>query len=189
MSRSLPKRVVPRESSVDAVALATPVGLLDLELGAGGIQKLSFREREWDGRSEVARAASEPVADSALLAAVVRELGAYFRGDFGALDRIPVAAAGTPFQQRVWSVLRTVPAGATVSYLELAQRSGSPKAVRAVAACNARNPVAIVVPCHRVIGSDGSLTGYGGGLPRKRWLLDHEGPGRSLLTSPSVLFF
>ena len=82
---------------------------------------------------------------------------------------------GTPFQKRVWEALRTVPAGKTASYAELAVRVGSPAAVRAVGAANGANPVAIVVPCHRIIGSNGTLTGYGGGLERKTWLLRHEG--------------
>jgi methylated-DNA-[protein]-cysteine S-methyltransferase len=82
---------------------------------------------------------------------------------------------GTPFQEKVWSRLRKIPAGATLSYAQLARAVGKPSAVRAVAGANARNPVSVVVPCHRVIASDGKLAGYGGGIPRKRWLLAHEG--------------
>lgn len=98
----------------------------------------------------------------------------YFDGEITALDTIPVAFTGTSFQQRVWSALRTIAAGTTLSYGALAARIGAPAAVRAVGLANGRNPIGVVVPCHRVIGSDGSLTGYGGGLPRKRWLLEHE---------------
>jgi len=98
----------------------------------------------------------------------------YFAGDIGALEELPVAFTGTPFQTRVWTALRAIPPGKTISYGTLAQRIGSPKAVRAVGLANGSNPVGVIVPCHRVIGSDGSLTGYGGGLPRKRWLLEHE---------------
>jgi methylated-DNA-[protein]-cysteine S-methyltransferase len=98
----------------------------------------------------------------------------YFAGDIQAIDEIPVQTAGTPFQRSVWKELRRIPGGSTVSYGKLAGQIGRPKAVRAVGSANGTNPIGIVVPCHRVIGSDGSLTGYGGGLDRKRWLLDHE---------------
>jgi methylated-DNA-[protein]-cysteine S-methyltransferase len=100
---------------------------------------------------------------------------AYFRGELAALDDIPVDGGGTAFQRKVWKALRDIPAGATKSYSELAGAVGRPNAVRAVGMINGRNPISIVVPCHRVIGKDGSLTGYGGGLDRKRWLLQHEG--------------
>ncbi len=98
----------------------------------------------------------------------------YFAGDIEAIDDIPVQTAGTPFQRSVWNQLRKIPGGATVSYGKLAVQIARPKAVRAVGLANGSNPIGIVVPCHRVIGSDGSLTGYGGGLERKRWLLEHE---------------
>jgi methylated-DNA-[protein]-cysteine S-methyltransferase len=99
---------------------------------------------------------------------------AYFAGDVHRLDTLPVATEGTTFQRNVWQSLRQIPVGETISYGTLAVRLGQPTAVRAVGLANGSNPVSIVVPCHRVIGSNGSLTGYGGGLPRKRWLLDHE---------------
>jgi methylated-DNA-[protein]-cysteine S-methyltransferase len=102
-------------------------------------------------------------------------LRAYFAGRIDALDAIPVNAGGTPFQAKVWAALRTIPAGTTISYGTLAQRIGRPTASRAVGLANGSNPISIVVPCHRVIGADSSLTGYGGGLARKRWLLEHEG--------------
>lgn len=98
----------------------------------------------------------------------------YFDGELSAIDKLPVATGGTPFQRAVWQELRNIPCGTTTSYGELARRIGHPTAVRAVGAANGDNPVAVVVPCHRVIGANGSLTGYGGGLERKRWLLDHE---------------
>lgn len=101
-------------------------------------------------------------------------LRAYFKGDMDALDSIPVAFGGTPFQNKVWTALRRIPIGSTMSYGELAKKIGKPKAVRAVGLANGSNPIGVVVPCHRVIGSNGSLTGYGGGLPRKKWLLEHE---------------
>jgi methylated-DNA-[protein]-cysteine S-methyltransferase len=102
-------------------------------------------------------------------------LTAYFAGDLDRLASIPWRVAGTPFQRNVWTALRTIPAGTTLSYGALATRLDVPKAVRAVGHANGANPISIVVPCHRLIGADGSLTGYGGGLDRKRWLLEHEG--------------
>ncbi|MFI5180973.1 MAG: methylated-DNA--[protein]-cysteine S-methyltransferase [Thermoanaerobaculia bacterium] len=104
-----------------------------------------------------------------------RALRRYFKGNFDALDDVRVHTAGTPFQERVWANLRKIPAGRTLSYAELAKSIGRPSAVRAVGGANGRNPVSIVVPCHRVIAADGTLGGYGGGLERKRWLLVHEG--------------
>lgn len=101
-------------------------------------------------------------------------LTAYFDGDCSVWDGMAIAAEGSPFQQRVWHQLRQIPAGQTITYGELAEALGDPKAVRAVAMANAQNPVAIAIPCHRVIGKNGSLTGYAGGLDRKRWLLVHE---------------
>jgi O-6-methylguanine DNA methyltransferase len=108
-------------------------------------------------------------------AAVRQALARYFDGDMAAFDGIGAAARGTAFQQRVWGALRKIPAGRTASYADIAQRIGQPTAVRAVGLANGQNPVPIVIPCHRVIGRDGSLTGFGGGLERKAWLLRHEG--------------
>jgi methylated-DNA-[protein]-cysteine S-methyltransferase len=99
----------------------------------------------------------------------------YFKGEIGVLKDLPVATAGTPFQTTVWKALRRIKSGTTISYAELARRIDKPRAVRAAGLANGQNPISIVVPCHRVIGSDGSLTGYGGGLSRKQWLLAHEG--------------
>jgi methylated-DNA-[protein]-cysteine S-methyltransferase len=107
----------------------------------------------------------KPVADA---------LAAYFAGNLTAIDRLETGAGGTDFQREVWAALRDIPAGETLSYGALAARLGRPKAMRAVGLANGANPVGLVVPCHRVIGADGSLTGYGGGLERKRWLLAHE---------------
>jgi methylated-DNA-[protein]-cysteine S-methyltransferase len=101
-------------------------------------------------------------------------LASYFAGDIHAIDDIPTATAGTAFQREVWSALREIPAAETISYGQLAQRIGRPRAVRAVGLANGSNPIGVVVPCHRVIGANGSLTGYGGGLHRKEWLLAHE---------------
>ena len=105
---------------------------------------------------------------------VTRALDAYFDGSLDALADAAIATGGTPFQRDVWKALRAIPAGVTISYGQLAARVGRPGASRAVGAANGANPIAIVVPCHRVIGANGTLTGYGGGLARKQWLLDHE---------------
>jgi methylated-DNA-[protein]-cysteine S-methyltransferase len=102
-------------------------------------------------------------------------LMAYMAGDLRAIERIEVATGGTAFQREIWAALRRIPAGQTLSYGELATMLGRPRAVRAVGLANGANPVGVVVPCHRVIGANRTLTGYGGGLHRKRWLLEHEG--------------
>jgi methylated-DNA-[protein]-cysteine S-methyltransferase len=107
--------------------------------------------------------------------ALVRALDAYFAGDLTSLQGLACHTGGTPFQRAVWGALRKIPAGRTLSYGALAARIGRPRAVRAVGLANGANPIGVVVPCHRVIGANGTLTGYGGGLPRKRWLLAHEG--------------
>lgn len=112
-----------------------------------------------------------PVRNPSGLAAA---LAAYFEGDIRAIESIPVATEGTAFQKSVWQALRGIPAGQTISYGDLARQLGRPAAVRAVGLANGANPIGVVVPCHRVIGTNGSLTGYGGGLDRKRWLLNHE---------------
>jgi methylated-DNA-[protein]-cysteine S-methyltransferase len=104
-------------------------------------------------------------------------LRAYFDGQLDAIDSLPISGEGTEFQRRVWSALREIPCGTTWSYSELARHIGNAAAVRAVGLANGANPIGIVVPCHRVIGADGTLTGYGGGLERKRWLLQHERAG------------
>jgi methylated-DNA-[protein]-cysteine S-methyltransferase len=111
--------------------------------------------------------------DDTLSHDVIEQLNAYFAGDLKEFD-LELTMAGTEFQRRVWAELREIPYGETVSYGELAQRMGSPSASRAVGLANGKNPIGIIVPCHRVIGSSGSLTGYGGGLPRKRFLLSFE---------------
>jgi methylated-DNA-[protein]-cysteine S-methyltransferase len=100
---------------------------------------------------------------------------AYFEGELNAIDDLPVATTGTDFQRTVWQALRTIPVGQAISYSVLAQRIGRPSACRAVGLANGANPISIIVPCHRVIGSNAALTGYGGGVERKRWLLAHEG--------------
>jgi methylated-DNA-[protein]-cysteine S-methyltransferase len=117
------------------------------------------------------------------LPAAVRQLNEYFAGTRREFD-LPLRLEGTPFQQRVWQSLTEIPYGETWSYGELAKRIGNPNASRAVGLANGSNPIAILVPCHRVIGADGSLTGYGGGLDRKRWLLSHEHPTDGVASTP-----
>lgn len=106
---------------------------------------------------------------------ITQKLAAYLEGDYQAVDDIPVNPGGTPFQQRVWSELRRIPHGQTWTYGELATALGKPTAFRAVGMANSKNPIVIVIPCHRVIGASNALTGYSGGVDRKRWLLEHEG--------------
>ena len=148
--------------------ISSPIGPLHLAADQQGLRFLLFAQ----GRKAVAPAA-EWVADHGELDEPVRQLDAYFRGALREFT-IEIAAEGTDFQKTVWAELRRIPFGETVSYGELATRIGNPKAVRAVGLANGSNPIAIVIPCHRVIGSTGSLVGYGGGLPTKQALLALE---------------
>jgi methylated-DNA-[protein]-cysteine S-methyltransferase len=125
------------------------------------------------------RCEDSPIQSPARLA-----LEAYFEGELEAITRLRTATRGTTLQRAVWSALRNIPAGTTLSYGQLAREIGNPTAVRAVGAANGANPISVVVPCHRVIGADGSLTGFGGGLERKRWLLEHELNAAGGLFSP-----
>ncbi len=153
------------------VVIDSPVGPLTLVAEQGRLTGLYMAaQRHAPDNSDLGipgEAADEPFASAAA------QLAAYFAGELTAFD-LPLAPAGTPFQLRVWAALRTIPYGQTVSYGQLARQIGSPAASRAVGLANGRNPIALVVPCHRVVGADGSLTGYGGGLDRKRFLLDLE---------------
>ena len=128
-----------------------------------------------DNQKHAAKRANA-IRDEAMVKRPRAQLQAYFAGELREFD-LPLAAAGTAFQQRVWRALCDIPYGETISYGELARRIGQPTASRAVGLANGQNPISIVVPCHRVIGANGSLTGYGGGLERKRWLLAHESKG------------
>ncbi|PWK85293.1 methylated-DNA--[protein]-cysteine S-methyltransferase [Fulvimonas soli] len=148
--------------------LPTPIGRLLLVADAQGLREVWFE----NGRHRRAPAPSW-VRSRAALAFARTQLEEYFAGTRQAFE-LPLHPVGTPFQLAVWAELARIPYGATVSYAELARRIGQPQAVRAVGAANGRNPLPIVLPCHRVIGSDGSLTGFGGGLPTKRFLLALE---------------
>jgi methylated-DNA-[protein]-cysteine S-methyltransferase len=114
-------------------------------------------------------------------------LEAYYDGALTAIEALPVKTGGTPFQREVWAALRTIPTGQTTTYGTLAARLGRPKAMRAVGMANGANPISIIVPCHRVIGANSTLTGYGGGLDRKRWLLRHEGAATRASSPPAVV--
>lgn len=156
--------------------IETPIGPLVLLAREGILLMLEFEDAESRVDREMARrfrgeghqAAEDPYGFSS-------RIRAYFTGDLSAIEGIETDGGGTPFQRRAWDELKRIPCGMTISYAEQARRLGDPKATRAVGMANGRNPIAIVVPCHRVIGAGGSLTGYGGGVDRKRWLLVHEG--------------
>jgi methylated-DNA-[protein]-cysteine S-methyltransferase len=140
----------------------SPVGDILLRAGPDGrLTELYLRHHE------------SAALDDGPFDAVREQLDAYFGGEFESFD-LDLDPRGTPFQRRVWEALLEIPFGETISYSELARRLGDPKLVRAVGVANGRNPISVVIPCHRVIGADGSLVGYGGGLERKRWLLEHE---------------
>ena len=161
---------------IELAILETPIDSLTLAARNGRVCLLHF-----GADADVVRATlqrwypKEPLAERSDPGGAAAALARYFEGDLQAIDRIDVEMNGTPFQRRVWDALRQVPAGKTATYSEIAVLIGSPTAVRAVGAANGANPVAVVVPCHRIIGSNGTLTGYGGGLNRKEWLLRHEG--------------
>lgn len=155
------------ESPVGELTLvATPEHLMVLTWGesAGKSQRVS---------DLIEQAEISDVTDHLVLKNCVRQLEEYFAGGRREFD-LPLRAEGTEFQMAAWEVLRTIPYGQTMSYAQQAGRAGSPKGSRAVGSANGRNPISIVIPCHRVIGADGSLTGFGGGIETKRWLLAHE---------------
>jgi methylated-DNA-[protein]-cysteine S-methyltransferase len=148
--------------------MKSPVGKLLLVADEEGLIETAFAE----GRTTPVVDASWTCGGS-LLCEPVRQLDAFFAGELRDFD-LPLKPRGTAFQQRVWKLLREIPFGETISYGELARRAGNPAASRAVGLANGSNPISIVIPCHRVIGSNGKLTGYGGGLHNKRWLIDFE---------------
>jgi O-6-methylguanine DNA methyltransferase len=155
-------------TAVRRARLPSPLGDLLATIAADG----SLIALAFDAPGDAHDAPSAALADA---------LAAYFAGDLAAIDAIPVAPAGSAFQNRVWALLRAIPAGETRSYGDLAQALGQPGAARAVGLANGANPIAIVIPCHRVIGANGTLTGYAGGMARKSWLLRHEGALPALL--------
>ena len=167
----------PETLTLDRVA--TPVGEVLLVTDAGGAVR-AFDFADYEARMLRLLGRHSPgfsLTDGRAPEAVRRAVEAYFSGDVRALDGVPVKTGGTAFQRTVWAALRAIPPGETRSYGQLAAAIGSPRAVRAAGLANGQNPVAVIVPCHRVIGANGTLTGYAGGLERKRWLLKHEGVG------------
>jgi methylated-DNA-[protein]-cysteine S-methyltransferase len=151
--------------------VASPIGELLLTSDGKSVTGVYMQKQKHE-----ARRTKDWKRDDAALKQTRAQLQAYFAGELREFE-MPLAAEGTPFQQRVWRALCDIPYGVTISYGELARRIGQPTPSRAVGLANGQNPIAIVVPCHRVIGANGSLTGYGGGLERKRWLLAHETKG------------
>lgn len=175
-----------RPSALTLTRLATPIGQALLVTDSDG----ALRAFNWDDYEPQMRRwldrryAGAPLTEGEGARPVRDAFEAYFAGEVRALEAVPWRAAGTDFQQQVWRALCSIPAGETLSYAKLAERVGRPAAVRAVGLANGANPVALVAPCHRVIGANGTLTGYGGGLHRKRWLLAHEGASfRDLLAA------
>jgi len=145
--------------------LKTPIGTLEIKGDATGLSSVNFIEIDKEESSKIPKSLRE----------TFRQLQEYFNGtrtDFN----LKLNPKGTDFQKKVWSKLLEIPFSKTVSYQTIANRLGNPKVIRAAASANGKNPISILIPCHRVIGKDGSLTGYAGGLHRKKWLLDHENP-------------
>jgi methylated-DNA-[protein]-cysteine S-methyltransferase len=148
--------------------LNSPLGKLTLESDGGALTRIRLPAEKWEPDPGVAR-----VRKPELFREAAAQLGAFFRGERTAFD-LKLNPRGTPFQTKVWNLLREIPRGETITYGELARRSGNPKAARAVGTANGKNPIPIIIPCHRVIGSSGKLTGYAGGLEAKRKLLELE---------------
>jgi methylated-DNA-[protein]-cysteine S-methyltransferase len=149
------------------VYINSPIGFLEIKGDNTGVFSIYF----FDSEVEV----SEIIPKE--LKKVVTQLNEYLEGKRISFD-VKLAPRGTDFQKKVWSQLETIPFGKTTSYQQMASQLGDPKVIRAAASANGKNPISIIIPCHRVIGSDGSLTGYAGGLHRKKWLLEHESPAK-----------
>ena len=155
--------------TITFLRMDTPIGVLTLAADEDGLWRIDFPPPHQAPPGDDWREGS-----NAVLVEARRQLGEYFEGQRQRFE-LPLSPRGTAFQRAVWTTLADIPYGGTWSYRDLAQRIGRPTATRAVGAANGRNPLPIVLPCHRVIGADGSLTGFGGGLPTKRWLLELEG--------------
>ena len=160
-------------SSEQTAYYESPVGLLEIKVEDDYVTSILFSEEQKSG-----------VTPHPLLTETIHQLKQYFEKERTQFD-FPIKQTGTDFQQRVWNELLTIPFGRTLSYLQLSKKLGDAKAIRAVGTTNGKNKIAIVVPCHRVIGTDGSLTGYAGGLWKKKWLLDHES---NLIAKQQTLF-
>jgi methylated-DNA-[protein]-cysteine S-methyltransferase len=175
MNGKLPDTMPPDTFNLDR--LETPIGTALLVTDIDGVLRaLDWEDHEPRMRELLRLQYGDVVLQDARSPQSVRAaLSRYFNGDLACLSAIKWRVAGTPFQHKVWTALPTIPAGTTMSYGALAAQLGTPKAVRAVGHANGSNPISVVVPCHRLIGANGSLVKYGGGLMRKRWLLEHEG--------------
>jgi methylated-DNA-[protein]-cysteine S-methyltransferase len=167
------------------MSLALAIGTMDTPLGAlllvtdneGLLHAADFADCEARLRKLLDRRLGRSgyrLASGRVPTTIKAALEAYFAGDLAAIDRVPVTAGGTAFQSTVWTALRAIAPGRPLTYSQLANQMGRPRSARAVGHANGANPFAIIVPCHRLVGADGTLTGYAGGIERKRWLLDHE---------------
>jgi len=159
------------EMSVRTAVIDTPLGLLEVAWSEKGLHRMEFARAAASSRNSSNESAAQEFRATSFGMALER----YFAGEIDALTDIPVVVEGTAFQRKVWAALRQIPGGHTESYASLAARIGHPGAARAVGSANSKNPVGIVVPCHRVIGAKRQIAGYAGGIERKQWLLDHEG--------------
>jgi len=150
---------------MEIAIINTPVGLLEIKGSIDGLSSITYLNEEKPVSTKIPLVLQETVS----------QLNLYFKGELDTFTVI-LQPQGTDFQKTVWNKLLEIPFGKTANYLEIAKRLGDPKVIRAAASANGKNPISIIIPCHRVIGSDGSLTGYAGGLHRKKWLLEHESP-------------
>lgn len=149
----------------DVAYISSPVGTLEITGNLEGVSSVIFLEEVVAPTANIPDRLKKPIL----------QLQEYLAGKRTSFD-LKLSPQGTDFQKKVWTQLSKIPFGKTVSYLDMARQLGDPKVIRAAASANGKNPIAIIIPCHRVIGSDGSLTGYAGGLHRKKWLLEHESP-------------
>jgi methylated-DNA-[protein]-cysteine S-methyltransferase len=162
--------------ALNALHVDSPIGPIECLFDEDALVALDFEDCALRSRASLERRLGSVVRTaSADRLGIAERLRHYFEGAVNAIDDIPVRASGTSFQQQVWTRLRAIPAGTTVTYGAFAAALGRPQAQRAVGAANGANPISIVVPCHRLVGTGARLTGYGGGLDRKKWLLRHEG--------------
>jgi len=151
---------------METTIIDSPIGKIEIKGDRSGISSVLFLDSE-----EILISSTMPEE----LKEAVRQLEQYFKGERTEFN-VKISAQGTDFQKRVWEELRKIPYGKTISYEQMAHRLGNPKVIRAAASANGKNPISIIIPCHRVIGKNGSLTGYAGGINRKKWLLEHENP-------------
>ncbi|GEQ84796.1 methylated-DNA--protein-cysteine methyltransferase [Patiriisocius marinistellae] len=156
---------------MNTLLLQTPLGILSIAGDDQGLQKVLFLEEKNGATTSEILTMEIPL----VLKKTAQQLKEYFNGSRNSFD-ILLNPQGTTFQKKVWEELSNIPYGKTCSYQKMANNLGDPKVIRAAASANGKNPISIIIPCHRVIGSDGSLTGYAGGLHRKKWLLEHESP-------------